>query len=111
MRLMAIGNRALMDGFALLGIETHADISLAEIEGILTELSRNREHAMIYLQQDLARADLPILNQLRKEGGRILVSEIPDILSASDYRAPVDQLITRVLGENLSVDSETGMQP
>lgn len=106
MRLMAIGNQALMDGFALLGIETHADISIEEIEKILTGLSRKREKAMIFLQQDLAQADLPILQQLRNEGGRVLISEIPDILSANEYQAPVERLITRVLGSNMNMEAE-----
>lgn len=104
MRLMAIGNRALMDGFALLGIETHADISVNEIEEIFTDLSNSRENAMVFIQQDLAQADLPILHRLRNEGGRVLISEIPDILSAEDYQLSVDKLITRVLGANMGTN-------
>lgn len=106
MRLLAIGNRALMDGFALLGIETHADISIEEIDKILTDLSRKKEKAMIFLQQDLAQAELAVLQQLRNEGGRVLISEIPDILSADEYQASVDQLITRVLGANVGMEAE-----
>lgn len=102
MRLLAIGNQALMDGFALLGIETHADISISEIDKILTGLLRKKERALVYLQQNLAQADLPVLHRLRNEGGRILISEIPDIRSANNYNAPVDRLISRVLGSNVN---------
>lgn len=91
-----------MDGFALLGIETHADISLQELDGLLTDLHRSKQRALVYLQQDLADSDLPILHLLRSEGGNILISVVPDLLSADDYHAPVDQLISRVLGQNVA---------
>lgn len=104
MKLIAIGQRSLMDGFALLGMETHCDASADELESILTTLSHTKEKAMIYLQQDAAYDELPILQQLRNEGGDILISEIPDILSAHQFHAPVDELITRVLGENINLE-------
>lgn len=99
-----MGNSALMDGFALLGMETFPDATVAEVEQLLTQLSHNKERALIYLQQDLAQADLPILQLIRNEGGNILVSEIPDILSAHNYQAPVDQLLRRVLGSSAVQD-------
>ena len=101
MRILAIGNRALMDGFALLGIETYADFSLTQMEQLLLELYRGNERALVYLQQDLAQADIPVLTNLRNEGGRVLISEIPDILSADGYQASVDQLIGRVMGKHI----------
>jgi vacuolar-type H+-ATPase subunit F/Vma7 len=100
MRQLAIGNSVLMDGFALLGMETYADLDITEIEKILTQLLRNKESALIFLQQNLLQADLPLLEQIRNEGGHILISEIPDILSANKYQAPVDHLIARVLGNS-----------
>ena len=101
MRILAIGNRALMDGFALLGIETYADIGPAEMEQLLAELNQQGERALVYLQQDLAQADIPVLKYLRNEGGKVLISEIPDILSADAYQASVDQLIGRVMGKHI----------
>jgi vacuolar-type H+-ATPase subunit F/Vma7 len=98
MRTIAIGSQALMDGFALLGMETYADIGQDALERLLNELVRGKQRALIYLQSDLAKADLPILRYLRSEGGNILISEVPDILSADHYHTPVEQLISRVLG-------------
>lgn len=93
-----MGSSALMDGFALLGMETFPDASVTELEQVLTQLLRDKQRAMIYLQQDLAQSELPVLDKIRNEGGDILISEIPDILSAHNYQAPVDKLLTRVLG-------------
>lgn len=106
MRLLAMGNSALMDGFALLGMETFADADETDVEQLLRQLTRDKERALIFLQQDLAQSDLPILEQIRSEGGNILISEIPDLLSAKHYQAPVDQLISRVLGVSAMQENE-----
>jgi len=106
MRMVAMGNSELMDGFALLGMETYADADVADVEQLLKQLTRSKQRALIYLQQDLAQADLPILQQIRSEGGNILISEIPDLLSAHEYQAPVDKLISRVLGVSAVQESE-----
>lgn len=100
MRTLAMGHSALMDGFALLGIETWPDATIEDVERELTQLLRKRERALIYLQSNLAQDSSGLLQQVRSEGGDILISEIPDILSARDYRAPVEMLIERVLGKH-----------
>lgn len=101
MKIIAIGNAALMDGFALLGIETHADATAEEINAVLTELVRNRERALVYLQQNLMSADIPMVQQLRTRGGSILICEIPDLHTAEDYQPEVEKLIGRVLGHSV----------
>ncbi|MDH3760993.1 MAG: hypothetical protein OEU50_08415 [Gammaproteobacteria bacterium] len=101
MKIIAIGNSALMDGFALLGIHTCADASADEINALLSELSRSRERALVYLQQDLMNADIPMIQQLRVQGGSILICEIPDLHTADDYQPEVEKLIGRVLGSSV----------
>jgi len=101
MKIIAFGSSELMDGFALLGIETHADAGSDVIESILSELSRNRERALVYLQQDLVQADIPIVKQLRDQGGNILICEIPSLHDVDDYRPQVETLIGRVLGGSM----------
>ena len=108
MRVLAMGHSALMDGFALLGIETWPDATLQDVEQVLKQLLRSKERAMIYLQSDLAQADNALLQMIRNEGGDILISEIPDLLSAQEYQAPVDQLIARVLGANAAQEVTHG---
>ena len=100
MRTLAMGHAALMDGFALLGIETWPDATVEDVEKVLSGLIRKRTRALIYLQSDLAKHSGALLQTVRNEGGDILISEIPDILSARDYRAPVELLIERVLGQH-----------
>ena len=101
MKIIAIGNAALMDGFALLGIKTYADASAEEINAVLTELMRKRERALVYLQQNLMSADIPMVQQLRTRGGLILICEIPDLHTPEDYQPEVEKLIGRVLGSSV----------
>ena len=100
MKVIAIGNSALMDGFALLGIETYADAGADEINAVLSELARKRERALVYLQQNLMSADIPMIQQLRLQGGSILICEIPGLHTADDYQPEVEKLIGRVLGSS-----------
>ena len=101
MKIIAIGSRELMDGFALLGIETYADAEAAEINELLSELARKRERALVYIQQDLIGEETPIIQQLRLEGGSILVCEIPHLKGAAEYHPQVEKLIRRVLGSSM----------
>ncbi len=100
MKIIAFGSSELMDGFALLGIETHADADVETIDRVLSELSREREHALVYVQQDLMRIDIPIVTRLRSQGGRILICEIPSLHEVGDFRPQVETLIGRVLGSS-----------
>jgi vacuolar-type H+-ATPase subunit F/Vma7 len=99
--IIAIGNRELMDGFALLGIRTYADANAVEINDLLTELARKRERALVYIQQDLISEETPIIQQLRLQGGSILVCEIPHLRGAAEYHPQVEKLIRRVLGSSM----------
>ena len=101
MRIIALGSAALMDGFALLGIETHADLDAAAIDDLLTRLERQRERALVFIQQDLISAEIPMIRQLRLQGGSILLCEIPSLHAADDYQPDVEQLIGRVLGPSM----------
>ncbi len=98
MKIIAFGGRELMDGFALLGIETYADANIETVERVLTELKRGRQRALVYLQQDLMQAEIPMVNELRIRGGNILICQIPNLHDVEGYRPEVEKLIRRVLG-------------
>jgi len=98
MRVLAIGSQELMNGFALLGIETHADIDVKTIEHLLNNIIHQQQRALIYLQQDFVQDDLPVLKYLQQEGGNILISEIPSLSTPDQRRAPIDKLIAKVIG-------------
>ena len=98
MKIIAVGDSALMDGFALLGIKTYADQSADFINAMLKELDRNHETALVFIQQDSLNARIPAVQQLRNQGGRILICEIPGLQDVQDYKPEVEKLICRVMG-------------
>ncbi len=100
MRVMAIGSQPLLDGFALMGVETYAQTQAAEIEKRLNGLVSRKQRALIYLQQDLDLTGIPMLLQLRREGGDILVCEMPPLSAPGNRHTMLDDLIGRVLGPN-----------
>jgi vacuolar-type H+-ATPase subunit F/Vma7 len=106
MRIIALGSQALAEGFALLGAETHADATPEDVERVLKGLVRAREKALVFIEHTLARADIPSLGQVRREGGRIVVSEVPPLHTPADYRPPVEELVTRVLGPSALEERE-----
>ncbi len=98
MRILAIGDAALMDGFALLGMETHSDLDEEQLESLLLQIVSGRERTLIYLQQDIALWNCPTLQQIRKSGGEILISELPLLNQPQQRHASIDALVTRTLG-------------
>ena len=98
MKILAMGNSALMDGFSLLGIKTYADESIETIDAVLSDLKKKQQRALVFMQQDLINADIPMIKQIRNSGGSILICEIPNLQEADDYQPAVEKLISRVLG-------------
>ena len=45
-------------------------------------------------------AEIPMVKQLRGQGGNILICEIPSLHDVDDYRPQVESLIGRVLGSS-----------
>ena len=101
MRLIAMGRAALAEGFALLGFEIRVDATRDDVESMLAELIRTRESALVVLEHELARSGMPNLERVRREGGRIVVTEIPPLHAPADYRPPVEDLVRRVLGSRV----------
>ena len=98
MRLIAVGGAALVQGFALLGAETYEDATGEDLERVLADVLRGRDQALIFVESGLVARGCRNLDRVRREGGRIIVSEIPPLDAPESYRPPVEALVTRVLG-------------
>ena len=99
-RMIAMGSAALAEGFALIGFETWPDASEADLQGVLQELQKRRQRALLFLEPYLARCDCAELDQVRSEGGRIVVTEIPPLHAPGNYHPVVEDLVLSVLGSN-----------
>ena len=103
-RLIAMGQAPLMEGFRLIGIETHPDADAATVERTLEALVRGGEAALVFLEHDLARGVDERrqrghwLEYARNEGARIVITEIPSLATPETYAPAVDQLVRMILG-------------
>jgi vacuolar-type H+-ATPase subunit F/Vma7 len=98
-RMIAMGSEALTDGFAMIGFETFPDASVDQLEELLADLLRQRVRAWIVIEPYLSHEPGKLLQQVRSEGGYILVTEIPPLNAPDDHRLAVEDLVTSVLGE------------
>jgi vacuolar-type H+-ATPase subunit F/Vma7 len=96
--LYFLGEAALANGFRLAGFTVFAGATEEQLDDLLQGLVENRERAFVVLDESLYDADLPILHQLRGEGGRILLSQVPPLHDPSAMRSPVDSRIAQLLG-------------
>lgn len=97
-RLIVMGSAELTLGFELIGFETVPDAGAADLERVLGELLAQRDKALILLEPELARSDVPSLAQVRREGGRIVVTEVPPLSAPYDYHPEVEDVVRSVLG-------------
>ena len=97
-RLIAMGSSALMEGFALIGFETWPEAGAGDVERVLTDLLRHRHRALIFLEPRLARSDGAMLQKVRNEGGRIVITEVPPLQSPEKYHPEVEDLVVSLLG-------------
>lgn len=106
-RLVALGQAPLMEGFRLIGLETHPDATHETVEHVLAEMVRAGDRALVLLEHHLAAGRGPWLEHVRSEGGRIVVTEIPPLAAPGTYAPAVDQLVRAILGPG-ALDAEAG---
>jgi vacuolar-type H+-ATPase subunit F/Vma7 len=97
-RMIALGSAALMEGFALIGFETFPDATGDTVEKLLEELTRNQKAALIVIEQGLAQDPGRHLLRAQREGGRIVITEIPEIHMSESYHSRVESLVQSILG-------------
>ncbi len=97
-RLIAMGSAALVQGFALIGFEAYPDPTPEQMETILADLVRQRIKAFVILEHQLAASGGPWLNRVLSEGGRIVVTEIPQLHSPEGYKPAVEAQVEAILG-------------
>ena len=97
-RIIALGSAALTEGFGLIGVETFPDATAEQLEGLLAELVRNREKALVFLEHNLARSEGKWLQHVREEGGRVVIAEVPPLHTPEEYHPQVEDLVRAILG-------------
>lgn len=97
-RIIAMGSALLMEGFALVGLETWPDAEPADVEALIDELLRERQPAVVLLESDLMREAGSALAGAARGSERILITEIPSLQAPQEDRPAVERLVAEMLG-------------
>ena len=107
-RLIFIGGSALTDGFRLVGFETLTDPEITLVDQLINTLLETRQNAFIVIEQSSEVMESKMLQQVRSEGGRIVVSEVPSLQDSTCFHCELDKEIERLMGRQPEVRRESG---
>lgn len=97
-RQLFLGDANLATGFRLAGFEIFPDADIHQVDALLAELLTKRTPAFVVLDQELARQDSKRLRQVRSEGGRILLTQVPRLTEPDNMHSDIDDHIQQLLG-------------
>jgi len=97
-RQLFVGKANLATGFRLAGFEVFPDAGITELEQLLDRLQATRTPAFVVIDQDLAESDSRRLQEIRREGGRILLTQVPPLPHPEQMKSSVDDHIQQLLG-------------
>ena len=97
-RLIFLGDASLTDGFRLIGFETWDNPSAEFVTRLITDLVEKNRNAFIVIDQKLAESDIPVLDRVRNEGGRIVIASVPPLNEPWHYQSKIDMQIQTLLG-------------
>ncbi len=96
-----MGSQALAEGFALLGFENFPEATFETVEDELSKLLKNKENALVFIEDKLTRHPGPFFLRARSESAGIIITEIPALNAPETYRSSVEELVARVLGPSI----------
>lgn len=96
-RMLFLGDAALTDGFQLIGFETWADPAAEELEKVLEELLESKRNAFIILDTRLSESNSRILERVRREGRRILITVVPPLNDPDGFRCNIDHHVNSLM--------------
>jgi len=97
-RQLFLGDASLATGFRLAGFEVFPDADISELERMLEQLQAARTPAFVVIDQELAESDSRLLQEIRREGGRILLTQVPPLTHPEQMRSSVDDHIQQLMG-------------
>ncbi|MES9834438.1 MAG: V-type ATP synthase subunit F [Candidatus Thiodiazotropha sp. LLP2] len=97
-RNIFVGGHALTDGFRLIGFETLTDPDSSQLEKLLSSLLKEKQRALLIIEQSVNLLDSKLLQQIRNEGGRIVLSEIPSLHNPDHFQSDLDETLKQLTG-------------
>jgi vacuolar-type H+-ATPase subunit F/Vma7 len=97
-RQLFLGDASLATGFRLAGFEVFPDADAAQLDQLLSELLATRTPAFVVIDQVLAASKGRRLEEVRREGGRILLTQVPPLNQPERMHSAIDNRIQQLLG-------------
>jgi vacuolar-type H+-ATPase subunit F/Vma7 len=97
-RKIFVGSHALTDGFRLIGFETLSDPDGGGLDDLLTRLLEERQRALLIIEQSVNRVGSKLLDQIRNEGGHIVLSEVPSLHDPEAFHTELDEQLKKLTG-------------
>jgi vacuolar-type H+-ATPase subunit F/Vma7 len=98
-RMIFMGNSSLADGFRLIGFEIWADPEVEQMDEVLHEIRNHGQKAFVVLERYLSQSSSKILESLRNEGGRVVITQIPPLHDATCFHCDIDRKVQAMLGQ------------
>jgi vacuolar-type H+-ATPase subunit F/Vma7 len=97
-RQIFVGGHALTDGFRLIGFETVTDPDARRLDQLLGELQRERQRTLLIIEQSVNHIGSKLLDQIRREGGRIVLTEVPSLHDPDNFQSELDAQLKKLTG-------------
>lgn len=97
-RQLFVGDASLATGFRLAGFEVFPDADAVQLDRLLDQLLATRTPAFVVIDQQLAESDSKRLDEVRREGGRILLTQVPPLTQPQQMHSSIDDRIKQLLG-------------
>ena len=107
-RMLFLGEDRLADGFRLIGFETYPNPDPQDVDRILRDLQRQREKAVVVVDEAVMSQDIPNLRRVRREGGRIVVIAVPALNAPPKLTSEVAARLAALFGAATLQSGQTG---
>lgn len=97
-RQLFLGDASLATGFRLAGFEVYPGADADQLDQLLERLVADRTPAFVVVDQALAQSKSRRLEEVRREGGRILLTQVPPLTHPEQMHSAIDEHIRQLLG-------------
>ncbi|MCU7816166.1 MAG: ATPase [Candidatus Thiodiazotropha sp. (ex Lucinoma kastoroae)] len=97
-RKIFVGSHALTDGFRLIGFETLTEPDAGKLDKLLSVLLKEKQRALLIIEQSINQVGSKLLEQIRSEGGRIVLSEVPSLHDPDNIQSDLDGQLRKLTG-------------
>jgi vacuolar-type H+-ATPase subunit F/Vma7 len=74
------------------------DPDSAALEALLSSLIQQNQRALLIIEQSVNQLDSKLLQQIRSEGGRIVLSEVPSLHESDNFQSELDETLKQLTG-------------